>query len=448
MNETSGRHRAQLRIGLASLWARAKQVVSTDPTGADEDDYIVDEAAAHAMAREAGQLKGGLAKVAQLAAYDPSASLRGGNGGISAEAQRILGQLWDHAPAVSAAAVASVIAEDLGKPPHHLFAHWDPTPLAAASLGQVHAATGHDGTEYVIKVQYPNVATALTADLRDRAFVRKLAGAHVGVSLDAAALDALADAVAAELDYRREAASMTEFAEHWRRDPVLRIPVVVPALSSARVLTMTRARGVTVSELASDGSATGQAVRRQAAAALLRFTWGSPLAYGILNADPNPGNFLIDYRRGDDGDAHVWCLDFGCVTKLEESVQRADRELWWGLMDRDSARASDRFRMGLFAAGLLARVDSLASNVHREWEHALVAPFGGPGFVWDAAYGKRLAHTTQAALAHGGLTLPAPLLLLWRQRLGAAAVLGMLNSVIDVRGELQGLIGTGVQALR
>ncbi len=448
MSETSGRHRAQLRIGLASVWARAKQLVTTDPSGSDDDDYIVDEATAHAMAREAGQLKGGMAKVAQLAAYDPSASLRGGNGGISTAAQRILGQLWDHAPAVSAAAVASVIETDLGKPLHQLFAHWDSTPLAAASLGQVHAATGHDGTSYVVKIQYPNVAAALTADLRDRDFVRKLAGAHVGASLGVAALDALADAVIAELDYRREAASMAEFAQHWQHDSVLRIPEVVPALSSARVLTMTRARGVTVAELASDGSPTGQAVRRQAAAALLRFTWGSPLAYRILNADPNPGNFLFDYRRGDDGNAQVWCLDFGCVTKLEESVQRADRELWWGLMDRDSARASDRFRMGLSAAGLLARVDSLASNVHREWEHALVAPFVAPGFVWDAAYGKRLAQTTQAALAHGGVTLPASLLLLWRQRLGAAAVLGMLNSVVDMRSEIQGLIGNGLQALR
>ena len=73
MSEPTGRQRAQFRIGLAAMWARAKQVVTTDPTGSDEDDYVVDEATAHAMAREAGQLKGGMAKVAQLAAYDPSA---------------------------------------------------------------------------------------------------------------------------------------------------------------------------------------------------------------------------------------------------------------------------------------------------------------------------------------------------------------------------------------
>jgi predicted unusual protein kinase regulating ubiquinone biosynthesis (AarF/ABC1/UbiB family) len=448
MSEPTGRQRAQFRIGLAAMWARAKQVVTTDPTGSDEDDYVVDEATAHAMAREAGQLKGGMAKVAQLAAYDPSASLRSGRGGVSAAAQRILGQLWDHAPAVSAAAVSGVIEADLGKAPQQLFAHWDPTPIAAASLGQVHAARGHDGIEYVVKVQYPSVAAALTADLQDREFVRKLAGAHVGATLNGAALDALADAVVAELDYRREAESLAMFAAHWADDPVIRIPSVNRELSSQRVLTMSRAKGVTVAELASDGSSEGASVRRQAATALLRFTWGSALRDGVLNADPNPGNFLFDYQRGGDGNAQVWCLDFGCVSKLDAAVQAADRELWWGLMDRDSERASDRFRMGLASAGLLARANSLASNAHRDWERALVEPFTNARFVWDGNYGKRLADTTQQALAHGGLTLPAPLLLLWRQRLGAAAVIGMLASPLDVRTELQALIGNGLKALR
>jgi hypothetical protein len=96
----------------------------------------------------------------------------------------------------------------------------------------------------------------------------------------------------------------------------------------------------------------------------------------------------------------------------------------------------------------LARANSLASNAHRDWERALVEPFTNARFVWDGNYGKRLADTTQQALAHGGLTLPAPLLLLWRQRLGAAAVIGMLASPLDVRTELQALIGNGLKALR
>jgi len=184
---TDERRRAERSVGWARLWARAKQIVTTDPSGSEDDDLVVDEEAARVLAAQAGRLKGGLAKVAQLAAYDPGATL-GGRSGATAAARSVLGGLWDHAPAVSAGAIAKVIEDDLGKAPQALFAHWDSVPLASASLGQVHAARLHDGTEVVIKVQYPGVADALRADLDDAAFVRKLAGSEVGRSLDDEAL--------------------------------------------------------------------------------------------------------------------------------------------------------------------------------------------------------------------------------------------------------------------
>src|SRR6185436_14197768 len=104
---------AERKVGFAKLWARAKQVLTTDPIGSDEDDLVVDEEAARALAAQAGRLKGGLAKVAQLAAYDPGASLGRGRT-ASAAARQVLGGLWDHAPSVSAGAIARVIEEDLG----------------------------------------------------------------------------------------------------------------------------------------------------------------------------------------------------------------------------------------------------------------------------------------------------------------------------------------------
>jgi predicted unusual protein kinase regulating ubiquinone biosynthesis (AarF/ABC1/UbiB family) len=434
-----------LKVGLASLWARVKQVVTTDPSGSDEDDLVVDEAAAHAMARQAGRLKGGYAKVAQLAAYDPSASLRGSGDHMSLVAQRILGELWDHAPAESSLAVAQVIEQDFGKSPTQLFATWDPQPLAAASLGQVHAATGHDGQSYVVKVQYPHVAKALTADLADSEFVRKLAGAHVGRTLDESALQRLADAVRSELDYRLEAEALADFGTRWNSDAVLRIPTVNRELSSGRVLTMQRATGVTIAESATRGS-DASADRNTIASALFRFTWGTSLRDGVFNADPNPGNFLVDNRNNQ---PVVWCLDFGCVAKLSDAIRDGDRQLWWGLMEPDAEFAAEKFRMGLSNVGLLARTDSMASNAHREWEQALLRPYQrGRSFVWDRAYSKELSDTTQRALAHGGLALPADLILLWRQRLGAAAVLGMIGGAFDASAQLRELIGSGKVALR
>lgn len=435
---------AERKVGWARLWARAKQVVTTDPTGSEEDDQVVDEEAARVLAAQAGRLKGGLAKVAQLAAYDPGGSLGGRGVGATAAARAVLGGLWDNVPAVAAGAIARVIEEDLGQPPQVLFAHWDPAPLAAASLGQVHAARLHDGTEVVIKVQYPGVADALRADLDDAAFVRKLAGAEVGRSLDDAALTALGAAVRGELDYRAEADAQERFAAAWAGHRVLRFPRVIRELSSGRVLTMTRARGTSVVEL---GHSAPPEVRRAAALGIFEVTWGSPLVHGLLNADPNPGNFLVDAQP--DGTVHVWCLDFGCAFALPDEVRAADREIWWGLLDDDNASAAERFRMGLAGAGLLVRANLLASTAHRDWERALAAPYATHGeFAWTAAYAQELAQTTGSVLALGGMALPAKVLLLWRQRLGAASVLAMLDARAPFRRVLLDLIGTGRKALR
>jgi predicted unusual protein kinase regulating ubiquinone biosynthesis (AarF/ABC1/UbiB family) len=441
--KTADRRGAERRVGWARLWARVKQVVGSDPSGSDDDDHLVDEEAARVLAANAGRLKGGLAKVAQLAAYDPGATL-GGRTGATALARAVLAGLWDQAPAMSSGAIAGVVEADLGRPPEALFATWDPAPLAAASLGQVHAATLEDGTEVVVKVQYPGVAEALRADLEDAAFVRKLAGAEIGRSLDDAALIALGAAVRGELDYGAEARALERFAAAWHGHPMLRFPRVIAERSSARVLTMTRARGQTVALAAASGSPD---VRRHAAMAIFAFTWGSPLAHGLCNADPNPGNFLIDEAA--DGSVTVWCLDFGCALELPDEVRDADREIWWALVDEDRASAAERFRMGLARAGLLRRADLLASTAHRDWERALAAPLATHGeFAWTARYASELAEATGRALGTGGLALPANVLLLWRQRLGAAAVIAMLEARAPFRRVLVDLIGTGRRALR
>ncbi|HUJ59435.1 MAG TPA: AarF/UbiB family protein [Kofleriaceae bacterium] len=437
------RRAAERKVGLVRLWARAKQVLTTDPSPSDDDDRVVDEEAARALAAQAGKLKGGLAKVAQLAAYDPGASLGRGRS-ASASARAVLGELWDRAPAASAAAITGVVEAELGKPPQQLFARWQAEPIAAASLGQVHAATLHDGREVVVKVQYPGVADALRADLDDRDFVRKLAGAEIGASLEDGALATLGDAVRGELDYRAEAAAQMRFARAWAGDPAIAIPEVIAQASGQRVLTMTRARGRTVVDVAGGGT---PELRGQAAAAIYRFAWGSPLVHRLLNADPNPGNFLIEQEA--DGHVRVWCLDFGCAVELPEEVRDADRELWWGLCDDDAASAAERFRMALARTGLLRRTDSLATVAHRDWERTLAAPLAGHAeFHWTARYASELADASGRVLAAGGLQLPARLLLLWRQRLGAAAVLGMLDAHARFRRTLVDLIGTGRRALR
>lgn len=144
----------------------------------------------------------------------------------------------------------------------------------------------------------------------------------------------------------------------------------------------------------------------------------------------------------------MWCLDYGCAIAIDDPL---DRELWWGLLGDGTAVISgaERFRMALAGSGLLARADTLATVAHRDWERALAAPLVGHGdFHWTTSYAAQLAATTGRVLAAGGVQLPASRVLLWRQRLGAAAVIGMVDASASFWRALVELIGTGREALR
>jgi predicted unusual protein kinase regulating ubiquinone biosynthesis (AarF/ABC1/UbiB family) len=421
------RRAAERKVGLAKLFARAKQILTTDP-GSDDDDRVAADAEAGALAKQAAQLKAGMAKLGQLAAYEPHVDAAG----ASPQARAKLAALWDHAPALSAAEISRVVEAELGMPPQAAFAKWDPTPIAAASLGQVHAATGHDGASYAVKVQYPGIADALRADLASEDFARKLAGID---HLTADATAALRAAILGELDYAREAAALERFAAAYRDDPAIRIPRVDRARSTRRVLTMERATGTPWAAAAALPAETRDAAARTVA----RFAFGAPLVHGICNADPNPGNYLVDGDR-------VWFLDFGCTIELSPDVVAGERDLWWGLLDGDAFAGAERFRVALQTLGLLRRAASLSTDAHREWEALLAAPLA-PAFTFTPTYASALATAFRRVLQTGGLTLHAPTFLLWRQRLGIIAVLGMLSPTIALRAILADLIGTGRKAL-
>ncbi len=422
---------ADVKVGLARVWARARQIVTTDPSGSEDDDRVVDGAAERELARHAGEMKAGMAKVAQLLAY------------TSAGAPRELASLWDGVPAMSGAAIAGVVEDELGAPPQRIFERWDPEPIAAASLGQVHAARGKDGVEYAVKVQYPGIAEALAGDLASDGFARRLAGGELGKELSPAAIAALRIAVLGEVDYVAEARALERFAAAWAGDATVRVPAVNPALSTRRVLTMTRVRGLALAAMPHDDPDLAAAV----AVAIVRVAWGTPLRHGFFNADPNPGNYLVE--RDDDGAVRVWFLDFGCTVDLPDPVAAADRALWHGILDEDAFAGAEKFRMALAHSGLLQRADTLASTAHRDWERALALPFASAEpFRWDRAYHAELSETTRRVLAQGGMTVPPALLLLWRQRLGTSAVLSMLSPRAPFRRILREQIGTGRAALR
>ena len=280
---------------------------------------------------------------------------------------------------------------DLGEPPEEVFAEWDDTPIAAASLGQVHAAAAHDGTPVAVKVQYPGVATALREDLESPSLVRRLAGADVGKSLSPEAIAALRDAVLAELDYLAEGRALEKFRKAFRRDPAVVIPRYFPTLSSARVLTAERLEGGALTPLTDED-------RAAAALTIFRFTWGSPLLHGIVNADPNPGNYIVMSGQ------RIGFVDFGCTVELDAKLVEADRRLWRAMLARDG----EAFRYAVYEQGLLGSARVLDSSTFRDWERYLAGAFlTTQPFAWTDGYARGLADLTSRLVRAGGMTLPA-----------------------------------------
>ena len=227
---------------------------------------------------------------------------------------------------------AAVIEADLGAPPEQLFAAFDPAPLAAASIGQVHAARLLDGTKVAVKVQYPGVAEAIRNDLDNTELLATLLRFAKGLvpgltNIDVRAIaDEVAERIGEEVDYGTELANQEEFAELYRDHPFIRIPAAYADLSGPRVLTMELAQG----HRWEDAIDADQEMRNGWGEAIDRFFYGTIGRWGLFNADPHPGNYLFH----DDGT--VTFLDFGCVKRFDKRQQAAFFEVADAVLQHDA----------------------------------------------------------------------------------------------------------------
>ena len=188
-------------------------------------------------------------------------------------------------------------------PRHKGYARWDPQPIAAASIGQVHRAVTLGGQAVAVKVQYPGIAEMMEADLRNVGLLRRILRITAPAQDVDALLTELRDRVLEELDYRREAASQQRFAAYYRDHPTIHVPAVIGELSTRRVLTTELSDGTRFAELAR----WPQRERDLAAETIYRFVFRSLYEIGAFNGDPHPGNYL--FHRG----GRVTFLDFGLV---------------------------------------------------------------------------------------------------------------------------------------
>jgi predicted unusual protein kinase regulating ubiquinone biosynthesis (AarF/ABC1/UbiB family) len=248
--------------------------------------------------------------------------------GMPEHVRTALAELQANAPPMSAELAAGVVAEELGAPPEAVFAEWDPVPIAAASIGQVHRAITTDGRAVAVKVQYPGVGEAIRADLDNAGMIFGAMG-MLFPGLEPEPLVAeLRERLVEELDYRLEAKNQQLFADYYRDHPFIHVPDVVEELSSERVLTTELAEGVRFEEV----ETWDQAERDLAAEAIFRFVFGSLYRLHAFNGDPHPGNYL--FRPG----GQVTFLDFGLVKRFtQEEVDVAAQMIEAMVLRRDIA---------------------------------------------------------------------------------------------------------------
>lgn len=284
-------------------------------------------------------------------------------------------RLTENEPSLSAADARAEVCRQLGGPVEKHFAAFAPRGIAA-SIGQVHRATLHDGRAVAVKIQYPDIADAVDFDLRALGWLTAPVGdLRRGFDLKAYRRE-IGSSLRAELDYRREAESLRVFTGRGRElaRPVA-LPDLVPELSGDRILTTTWLTGETLAV----ARTWPLAEREELSASLVELFWTGLLEWNLLHADPHPGNYRFVRR---DGRPLVGLLDFGCVKQVPAPIQSGLRGLLGDAIAATVTAAScrDHFaRMGFNPATLDLLGDRLAGVAA-----ALTAPFTTPG-KFDAA---------------------------------------------------------------
>src|SRR5438477_3181236 len=193
------------------------------------------------VAEVLGGMKGAIMKAGQMISFVAE--------GLPPEAQEALATLQAEVPPMAPSLAESVVRAELGDDPSKLFLDWDPEPIAAASIGQVHKAVLHDGREVAVKVQYPGIDKAIKGDLDNAEMLYGLFASFALKNMDVKGLvDELRARMYDELDYTLEARLQAEFAAMYRGHPFVHVPDVVPELSTRRVLVSDWVDGMTWAE--------------------------------------------------------------------------------------------------------------------------------------------------------------------------------------------------------
>jgi predicted unusual protein kinase regulating ubiquinone biosynthesis (AarF/ABC1/UbiB family) len=362
---------------------------------------------AKALKAALGGLKGPLMKAAQMFATVPDL--------LPPEFAAELAELQTNAPAMGWPFVRRRMAAELGPDWASRFQSFEHEAAAAASLGQVHRAVGPDGRALAVKLQYPDMQSAVESDLGQ---LRALIGLfkRMDGSIDPSeAIVEIGDRLREELDYEREAKLMAVYGGFFTGRDDIQVPEPVPSLSTKRLLSMTwlEGRGLLAFKDAP------QEVRDRIAALLFE-AWWSPMTHlGIIHGDPHLGN----YTFGGEGAAHLNLLDFGCIRIFPPKFVGGVVRLYRALSNDDRAEQVEAYRSWGFANLTDDLVDVL--NV---WARFIYGPLLDDRVrsVADdtppGEYGRREAFKVRQALKDKGpITIPREFVFMDRAAIGLGA---------------------------
>jgi len=254
-----------------------------------------------------------------------------------------LSRLQDHVPPERWEPIKACVEEELGQPIEEIFATFDPMPMAAASLGQVHAATLTDGQEVIVKVQRPNIERTIDVDLDILYDLARLAQNRtpLGQTYDLVEIaEDFAFTLHGELDYRREGRNADRFRENFDDEPYLYIPQVHWDYTTRRVLVLERIAGIKIDDVEALDAAGYD--RYQIARHSSRMITKEILEDGFFHADPHPGNFVV--MEGE----IIGLMDFGMVGHLAPGDKADLARLYVIAMQQDVPGAADQLiRMGV-----------------------------------------------------------------------------------------------------
>ncbi len=371
-----------------------------------------------------GSLKGPLMKVAQIMSTVPDM--------LPGEYVAELAQLQSNAPSMGWLFVRRRMAAELGRNWERRFQSFEHEAAAAASLGQVHRAVGPSGEDLACKLQYPDMLSAVEADLAQLKLVFAIYHRY-DRAVDPKEIHAeISDRLHEELDYGLEARHIRLYADMLKDEAGVHVPAGVPALSTRRLLTMRWLEGKRLMEV----TGAGQQRRNRVARNMFR-AWYVPFYYyGIIHGDPHLGNYSV--RR----DGSINLLDFGCIRVFDASFVAGVIDLYRSLETDDRALAVHAYETWGFANLSNEVLDAL--NLWAEYVYAPLLDDRARR-IQDSdgsMYGATVAAKVHAELHRlGGVKPPREFVLMDRAAIGLGSVFMHLKAEINWHRMFHDLIG-------